>query len=210
MLSHDDLYILSYYRAGELAGSVLFGRIALHTTVDTIRAPLTKHCLEEAEHAWLWTRTIEQLEHTPLSVTRTYQTEYGREFGMPRNTLEVLALTQVLERRVLRHFRRHLERPGTDPIVKATLLRMIDDETSHIGWVWKALQSYSRTHGNDLVEDTMSRLQEIDRRVYDRLSTESPFRGYFPREDDYARNDHRGSPRSDATAVNRDREHETQ
>ena len=74
--------------------------------------------------------------------------------------------------------------------VKETLRRMIDDETGHIGWVWRALQAYSREHGNGVVEDTMHRLQKIDRRVYERLSTESPFQEYFSREDDRARNDH--------------------
>jgi demethoxyubiquinone hydroxylase (CLK1/Coq7/Cat5 family) len=186
MLSNDELQVLSYYRAGELAGSVLFGTIALHTTVDAIRAPLTKHCLEEAEHAWLWTKTIEDLGETPVKVTRTYQTEYGLEFGMPKNTLEVLCLTQVLERRVLRHFRRHLARKGTAPAIRATLQKMIDDEAGHIGWVWRALRAHSRTHGDGVVEQTMARLQAIDDRVYERLSIESPFREYFDEEREHA------------------------
>jgi hypothetical protein len=67
MITNDELYVLSYYRAGELAGSVLFGRLALHTAIDHVRAPLTRHCMEEAEHAWLWTKTIEDLGHTPLT-----------------------------------------------------------------------------------------------------------------------------------------------
>ena len=183
MLSNDELYILSYYRAGELAGSVLFGKIALHTTLDAMRGPLTKHCLEEAEHAWLWTKTIQQLGGTPVRVTRTYQTEYGREFGMPKNTLEVLCLTQILERRVVRHFGRHMRRPGTHPAVKETLRRMIDDESGHIGWVWKALQTYSRKYGDGVVEDTMRQLKAVDVGVYERLSTESPFREYFAEEE---------------------------
>ena len=100
MISNEELYILSYYRAGELAGSILFGRLAFHTEVDSLRSPLTHHCLEEAEHAWVWTKAIKDLGGTPIKVTHTYQTEYGRAFGMPKNILEVLCLTQVLEKRV--------------------------------------------------------------------------------------------------------------
>ena len=179
MLTKDELYVLSYYRAGELAGSVLFGRLALHTTIDHIRTPLTKHCLEEAEHAWLWTKTIEDMGHRPLKVTETYQTEYGREFGLPKNTLEVLCLTQILERRVMMHFNRHLKRPETHPFVKKTLQKMIDDETEHLGWVWRELKAHSREYGDGEVEATMRKLKAMDQRVYSRLASKSPFREYF-------------------------------
>src|SRR3989338_9989623 len=101
MVSKEELYILSYYRAGELAGAVLFGRMAIVTDIDEIRILITKHCLEEAKHGWIWTKTIQDLGHIPLKVTNVYQTEYGKEFGMPKNTLEILCLTQVLEKRVL-------------------------------------------------------------------------------------------------------------
>jgi demethoxyubiquinone hydroxylase (CLK1/Coq7/Cat5 family) len=179
VISNDELYILSYYRAGELAGSVLFGRMALHTTIDHIRTPLTKHCLEEAAHAWLWTQTIEDLGYTPLKVTQTYQTEYGREFGLPKNMLEVLCLTQILERRVMMHFNRHLNRPETHPLIIETLQKMIDDETEHLGWIWKELTTFSRENGDGEVEATMRELKAIDQRVYQRLASESPFREYF-------------------------------
>jgi hypothetical protein len=179
MLSDDELYVLSYYRAGELAGSVLFGRIALHTTIDAVRVPLTRHCLEEAEHAWLWTRTIQDLGCQPLKVTQTYQTEYGREFGMPKNMLEIFCLTQILERRVLTHFKAHLEKPGTHPRVQETLRKMIDDEEGHIGWIWDELEAYSREHGESEVKETMEALQDIDKRVYAKLAQQKPFKEYF-------------------------------
>ena len=47
MISRDELEVLSFYRASELAGSVLFGRLALQTTIDELRGPLTRHCLED-------------------------------------------------------------------------------------------------------------------------------------------------------------------
>lgn len=179
MITPDELFILSYYRAGELAGSLLMGRLAMHTRFDHLRAPLTRHCLEEAEHAWLWTKTIHDLGHTPLCVTHTYQTEYGRLFGMPRSAVEVLCLTQVLERRVLAHFKAHLARPGTHPVIRRSLQQMIDDEEGHLGWVWDELQRVGREGGRDQIDATMQALEAVDRQVYDRLAEEAPFNTYF-------------------------------
>lgn len=180
-MSLNDLerYVLSYYRACELAGAVLFGKLALHTTIDAIRVPLTEHCLEEAQHAWLWTRTIRDLGSTPLRVTATYQSEYGREFGLPRNTLEILCLTQVFERRTLDHFNRHLARSGTHPLVQAALRQMIADESGHLSWVRRELDLHSAAHGEASVEEIMARLQAIDQRVYDRLMRTPALQEFF-------------------------------
>ncbi len=179
MISEQELHLLSFYRASELAGSVLFGKLAFHTTIDEIRVPLTRHCLEEAEHAWLWTQTITELGHRPLKVTQTYQTEYGREFGLPRDTLEVLCLTQVLEKRVLAHFERHLLTPGTHPLIRQTLQSMIEDEVGHIGWVRTKLDEYARDGGEERLERVMADLEEIDRRAYARLARTASFNTFF-------------------------------
>lgn len=178
-ISDQELYLLSFYRASELAGSMLFGRLAFHTTVDDIRAPLTRHCLEEAQHAWMWTETITRLGRTPLKVTRTYQTEYGREFGLPRDTLEILCLTQVLEKRVVTHFDAHLRAPGTHPLIGETLRTMIADEAGHIGWVRAKLDEYAERGGRDRLDTMMARLEEIDRRAYERLAVDSPYGALF-------------------------------
>ena len=61
MLSAEELHILSFYRASELAGSMLLGKLALHTNHDHLRVPLTEQCLEEAKHAWMLTQTIDKL-----------------------------------------------------------------------------------------------------------------------------------------------------
>lgn len=179
MISAQEFHLLSYYRASELAGSLLFGKLAFHTSIDEIRVPLTRPCLEEAEHAWLWTETIAQLGETPRKVTCTYQAEYGRAFGMPRDTLEILCLTQVLEKRVLSHFERHAALCGTHPLVKRTLERMIEDETGHIGWVRAKLDAYAATVDGDRVARVMSALEAMDRRAYEEMALASPFAGLF-------------------------------
>src|SRR3989344_7683383 len=169
-ITKDELFILSYYRAGELTGALLFGKIALHSNIDSIRIPLTRHAAEEAEHAWLWTKTIKALGHIPFKITETYQTEYGREFGLPKNTLEILALTQTLEKRVMKHFVFHKNIPQIHPIVKDALQKMIDDESGHLNWIKIELEKYKAKNGKQNVDRLMKKLELIDKKVYGKLA----------------------------------------
>ena len=179
MISPEEHFILSYYRASELAGSLLMGRIAFHTTIDELRAPLTQHCAEEAEHAWLWTKTLKDLGLIPLKVTTTYQTELGKEFGMPGSIIEILCLTQVFEKTVMKHFQRHLATPGTHERIKQTLQKMVDDETGHIGWIRKKLDQYEQGNGAKEVEDLMKRMEDIDNKIYQRLIQIPEYKKFF-------------------------------
>ena len=91
---------------------------------------------------------------------RTYQSGYARELGPPRTVLEVLALTQVFERRVWRHFTRHLRRTGTHPLVRATLQRMLDEERDHLSWVKRWLDQHPDA------DALLSRYSAVDERMY--------------------------------------------
>lgn len=178
-LDDRELYVLSYYRACELAGSLLFGKVAFHTSVDEYRHKLTAHYQEEAEHARLWGETIRKLGREPMRVLRTYQGEYGKVYGMPRSMLEVFCLTQVFERRTLAHFTRHLSMPDVHDEVRATLRRMIDDEEGHLDWIAEELAAYSERHGDERVTEVTARIEAIDEEVYGRLLASEPFRTYF-------------------------------
>lgn len=168
-IDQNELWILSYYRESELAGALVMGRLARETDDDELRVRLTEHCAEEASHAWLWTRTILEVGGTPLPVSETHQSLYYAETGPPRSVLEVLALTQVFEKRVLRHFRDHLRRPGTHPAVAATLRRMITDEVGHVGWVKERLERHAREKGPEEVARVLRRFADVDRKVYAEL-----------------------------------------
>jgi acyl carrier protein len=165
-ISENDLWILSYYRESELQGALIMGRLARETDDDELRVRLTEHCAEEAHHAWRWTQTILAVGGTPKRVTETYQSRYYDAIGHPTSLLEILALTQVFERRVMRHFRAHLRWPGTHPAVVATLREMIEDEVDHVGWVKEWLDRYALEHGEAVVAELMHRFEEVDRRVY--------------------------------------------
>ena len=168
-ISENELWLLSYYRESELAGALLMGRLARETDDDDLRVRLTEHCAEEARHAWAWTETILKVGGTPKQVSETYQSRYHAAVGNPTNLLEVLALTQIFERRVVRHFRAHLSWPGTHPEVKRTLQRLIDEETGHIRWVKDRLDAYAATNGEAAVTAMLDRFKRIDEEVYSEL-----------------------------------------
>lgn len=179
MITAKEHYILSYYRAGELSGALLMGRLAMHTSIDAIRIPLTRHCMEEAKHAWLWTQTIESLGLRPLKVADTFQSEYGRRFGIPKSTLEILCLAHVLERRVVSLLQKHRERPDTHPAVLHTLDTMIEQGNEHLVWVWDMLDGRSNSHKEGLLSRTLGRVEKIDEELFSNMITKSPFDEYF-------------------------------
>src|SRR5688572_25971238 len=164
--SENDLWILSSYREQELAGGPVTGTLTRETDDDDPRDHLTQHCAEEANHAWLWTKTVLEVGAMPRRVSETYQSRYYAEIGQPATELEVLALTQVFEKRVLSHFQDHLRWPDTHPAVARTLERMIAEEAGHIGWVKLRLDQYGREKGEAVVAETLRRFAEVDRKVY--------------------------------------------
>jgi acyl carrier protein len=168
-ISENELWLLSYYRESELAGALLMGRLARETDDDDLRVRLTEHCAEEARHAWAWTECIERVGGTPRKVSETYQSRYHAAVGNPTNLLEVLALTQVFERRVVRHFRAHLSWPGTHPEIKHTLQQLIDEEAGHIRWVKDRLDAYAAANGQAVVDEMMERFKRVDEEVYNGL-----------------------------------------
>lgn len=168
-ISENELWLLSYYRESELAGALLMGRLARETDDDDLRVRLTEHCAEEARHAWAWTECILNVGGTPKKVSETYQSRYYAAVGSPSNLLEVLALTQIFERRVVRHFRSHLSWPGTHPEIKRTLQQLIEDEADHIRWVKDRLDDYAAANGEAVVKEMMERFKRIDEDVYNEL-----------------------------------------
>ena len=168
-ITENELWLLSYYRESELAGALLMGRLARETDDDDLRVRLTEHCAEEARHAWAWTETILKVGGTPRRVSETYQSRYHAAVGNPSNLLEVLALTQIFERRVVRHFKAHLTWPGTHPEVLKTLQQLIDEEVGHIRWVKDRLDDYAAAHGESVVKEMLDRFQRVDEQVYSEL-----------------------------------------
>jgi bacterioferritin (cytochrome b1) len=173
--STHEIALLNFYRASELHGGLILGQMVRRTRDPELILNLTQHSAEEVMHAQLWTETIIAVGGKPAPVRETYQTRYAEEVGTPISMLEILALTQVFERRVYRHFTLHLRLPNVHPVVAATLRRMLDEERGHLTWVkrWLDKQSLQRP---EEVRQVMSRYAEVDERVYAAISTEYGWR----------------------------------
>jgi bacterioferritin (cytochrome b1) len=145
-ITDRELTLLNFYRASELHGGLVLGRLVQHVRAPELIRRLTAHSAEEIMHAQLWTETIFAVGGRPRPTSDTYQARYAAALGAPSSLLEVMALTQVFERGVYRHFVTHLRRPGTHPTVQTTLRRMLADERGHVTWVreWLDAQTGAR------------------------------------------------------------------
>lgn len=163
----DELAILNFYRASELHGGLVLGEMARRAREPELMRSLTTHAAEEVAHAALWTATILEIGGRPSPTRDTYQARYAAALGTPSTILDVLALTQVFERRVYRHFTEHLRRRETHPAVRTTLERMLEEEKGHLSWVrrWLDVQAERGAH----VDLLLRRYAAADKLVYEAL-----------------------------------------
>ncbi len=116
MVDENELWILSFYRTSEISGALFFGRLARTMKPGEIQRDMTKHFSDESMHAWYWTACIEKLGAHALKLEQSYQDQYLAAAGLPVNIMEVLAITQVFEKRVARPIWRSTEkRPTSTP-----------------------------------------------------------------------------------------------
>jgi len=174
-ITRHELDILNFYRASELYGGLILGKMVGRARDPQLVLELTRHSAEEVEHARLWTETMVELGGRPSPTRDTYQARYAAILGRPASLLQVLALTQVFERRVYRHFLEHLRTPGTHPRVQHTLRRMIEEEKHHLSWVKRWLDRQAEGRGAE-VERILARYREADQAVYDALVVEMGWR----------------------------------
>ena len=174
-ITERELTLLNFYRASELHGGLVLGRLVQHVRDPELILRLTAHSAEEVLHAQLWTETIIAVGGRIHPVRETYQARYARFVGTPMALVEVLALTQVFERRVYRHFTEHLHRPTTHPRVRATLARMLEEEKGHLRWVKRWLDEQASVRGG-VVADALSRYAAADALVYEEMTKELGWR----------------------------------
>jgi hypothetical protein len=171
-VTERELGFLNFYRASELHGGLILAQVARRTRGGDLAIDLLKHAAEEIDHARLWTQTIVAVGGRVCPVRETYQTRYAQAVGRPVGVLHVLALTQVFERRVYRHFTEHLRRSGTHPAVCATLSRMLEEEKGHLVWVKRWLDAQRLVGRAEEVDAVMRRYTDVDARVYGELTVE--------------------------------------
>lgn len=165
-----EVAVFSYYRNAEQHGASLLFRLLRHLQDPEAQVSLSQHLADETRHAWLWTERIVRAGGKPLMVCDGYQVRMGRAAGVPRDLVDLLALTVVVEQRALRRYQQHLRRPGLDADTEQVLRAVSKDEGWHIDWV--------RTYGRELArrraegtrfDEAMARYREIDREVVEHL-----------------------------------------
>ena len=171
-IDENELWLLSFYRTSEIGGALFFGRLAKSMKAGQNQRDMTKHFADEAQHAWYWTSCIEQLGAHPLKLTDAYQDQYASTAGLPVNLMEVLALTQVFEGRVINQYARHQQAPGIHDVVADTLARIMQDEKWHLEWVRRALHEMEPEYGKERIDETIRRFREADEEVYRRTVKE--------------------------------------
>lgn len=165
-------WILSFYRTSEISGALFFGRLSQSLRPGPIQCDMTRHFSDEAMHARYWTDCLAKLGLEPLRLDAAYQDQYISAAGMPANLMEVLALTQVFEKRVLRQYALHSTLPNLNPVVQETLHQIMNDEKWHIEWIHTALKQMEAEYGEDVIQATLARFTEADQQVYQKTMQE--------------------------------------
>lgn len=161
-----EIAVFSYYRNAEQHGSNLLFRLLRHLEDPDAQIALSQHLADETRHAWLWTERIIRAGAKPLVVCDGYQTRMGRMAGMPRDVIDLLALTVVVEQRALRRYQQHLRRPNLDDDTRDVLKSVTKDEAWHIDWIRKLGRQMSVDQGAEKrFDEAIARYREVDRQV---------------------------------------------
>jgi rubrerythrin len=161
-----EIAVFSYYRNAEQHGSNLLFRLLRHLEDPDAQIALSQHLADETRHAWLWTERIIRAGAKPLVVCDGYQARMGRLAGMPRDVIDLLALTVVVEQRALRRYQQHLRRPNLDADTEAVLKAVTKDEAWHIDWIRKLGRQMSVEQGVEKrFDEAIARYREVDRQV---------------------------------------------
>ena len=154
---------LSWYRQSELEGALLLGRMVRQASDPYLVSRLTRHCADEARHAWLWERTLARLDLVAVRIFRSYQSLYLDHAGPPASVEDVLAMTHVFERRVHQRFTEELGQPGLPEPARRTFATLLRDEQCHLDWIGRWLKARPGA------EPALRRYHEADERVYQQL-----------------------------------------
>lgn len=163
------ILLLNYYRDAELRGANLLFRLMSHLDDPDSQVKLSLHLADETRHAWLWTKRITDLGGDAAKVADGYQTRIGLRV-VPRNLIDILALTVVVEERSHDRYTSHAERHDVDPETLEILKEVTKDEKWHIAWIKGKLEEIAIADGGvDRMNEALERYREIDRQVYGEL-----------------------------------------
>jgi bacterioferritin (cytochrome b1) len=164
------ILLLNYYRDAELRGANLLFRLMSHLDDPDSQVKLSLHLADETRHAWMWTKRITDLGGDPVKVADGYQTRIGLRV-VPRNLMDILALTVVVEERSHERYTEHAQRTAVDAETLEVLREVTKDEKWHIAWIKGKLEELARSEpgGVEKMNAAIERYREIDQQVYGEL-----------------------------------------
>jgi hypothetical protein len=169
-LTERERWLLNFYRNSELHGALLMGRLARTVSDDELLVEMTAHCATEARHAAMLSRTIASAGAHLDPAIPPIQEHYSKEGGVPATLLEILVLSETLERRVRASYRRHLAHESPHPAAAETLGSIVAEMEAkhgaeHAGWIELALDRLDRAE----VDAAREKWRAVDERVAARL-----------------------------------------
>jgi bacterioferritin (cytochrome b1) len=168
-----QILIFSFYRDAELRGARLLFNMLGHLKDPDAQVKMSKHLADETRHAWLWTKRIADLGGTPVQIEDGYQRRLGLRAGVPKNIVDLLALTVVVEERAQRRYMAHAALPDVDDATREVLKAVTEDENWHLSWIEKKMREIAQAEGDEQrAEDALERYREIDREVWATLAAD--------------------------------------
>ncbi len=169
-LTERERWLVNFYRNSELHGALLMGRLARTLKDETLLVEATAHCATEARHATMLSRTIAATGGGLDPTIPSIQEAYSAEGGLPAALVEILVLSETLERRVREGYHRHLRHESVHSAVRETLEAIVAEMEAkrgaeHAGWIDTALERMDQTQ----VEAARRKWREVDRKVADRI-----------------------------------------
>lgn len=171
-LSDRELWLLNFYRGSELHGALLMGRLARSVSDPGLIVNFTRHCATEAHHATLLGELLQSLG-AKFQSTITVQEAYAAHGGVPKELADLLVVSEVLEKRVLKTYLAHLREVDFPAPVQETLRKIVremeeEEDGEHAGWIDRRLKLLPREE----VERAGKKWSAIDEQVAAELNRE--------------------------------------
>jgi bacterioferritin (cytochrome b1) len=161
------LTVMSFYREAELHGARLLLVMHHHLRDPDSQIKLTRHLADETRHALLWTKRITDMGGAPIAITNGYQHRLGLRFGVPKDTIDLLALTSVAESRALERYRSHAQQEDVDDYTLEILNAVSVDEKWHLAWVDAKIHEIAKNRGDEgRALRALEKVRAIEREVY--------------------------------------------
>ncbi len=168
-----QVLIFSFYRDAELRGARLLFNLLHHLKDAEAQLKMSRHLADETRHAWLWTKRIADLGAAPILIDDGYQRRLGMRTGVPKDLIDLLALTVVVEERARARYMQHAARPDVDAETLGVLKAVTEDESWHLSWIERQMREIAREQGKpERADQALERYREIDREVWASLAAD--------------------------------------